>query len=117
RAEDYEKRRIMESSHVGLMREFVNRKLVDWPEFIAALITGSVAHGEARPDSDIDCILIFDQVNEAIVPAEFVWDPSSDTYCTIFETEATSGNGIQIDASRVALEEFLDQEWPEHLKH
>lgn len=107
----------MESSQTGLMREFVNRKLSGWPEFTAALIVGSVAHGEARPDSDVDCIFIFDHMNHAIVPAEFVWNPESDTYHTIFEIEATEVNGIQVDADRVELEEFMNRDWSEDLKH
>ena len=104
-------------SQVELMRQFVHRKLERWPEFVAALIVGSVAHGEARPDSDVDCVLVFDKLDEAIVPAEFVWVPATDAYHTIFEVEASEVGGIQIDAKRVALDDFRRQEWPESLKH
>ena len=65
-------------SQVALMREFVRRKLEVWPEFVAALVVGSIAHGEARSDSDVECVLVFDPLDEAIVPAEFVWVPATD---------------------------------------
>jgi hypothetical protein len=104
-------------SQVDLMRQFVQRKLEPWPEFVAALIVGSIAHGEARPDSDVDCILVFDPLDEAIVPAEFVWIPATDSCHTIFEVEASESGGIQIDAMRVALGDFRHQEWPESFKH
>ncbi len=56
-------------SQIELMRRFVHRKLEVWPEFVAGLIVGSLAHEEARPDSDVDCVLVFDKLDEAIVPA------------------------------------------------
>jgi predicted nucleotidyltransferase len=102
---------------IELMHQFVHRKLDVWPEFVAALIVGSVAHGEARSDSDVDCVLVFDKLGEAIVPAEFVWVPATDAYHTIFEVEATEVGGIQIDAKRVALDELRREEWPESFKH
>ncbi len=99
------------------MRQFVHQKLEPWPEFVAALIVGSIAHGEARLDSDVDCVLVFDPLDEAIVPAEFVWIPATDSFHTIFEVEASETGGIQIDATRVALDDFRLQEWPESFKH
>lgn len=104
-------------AQIELMRQFVHRRLEPWPEFVAALIVGSVAHGEGRPDSDVDCVLVFDALNEAIVPAEFVWVPDTDTYHTIFEVDAVEAGGLQIDAKRVALDDFLHREWPESFKH
>jgi hypothetical protein len=104
-------------SPLALMRQFVGRKLLVWPEFVAALVVGSAAHGEARPDSDVDCVLIFDKLDEAIVPAEFVWVPATDSYHTIFDVEASEVGGIQIDAKRVTLDDFCQAAWPEELKH
>ncbi len=104
-------------SQLELMRRFVVRKLNVWPEFEAALIVGSVAHGEARTDSDVDCVLVFDKLDEAIVPAEFVWKPDTDSFHTIFEVEASDVGGIQIDAKRVALDDFRSHEWSESFKH
>lgn len=104
-------------SQIVLMRQFVQQKLEPWPEFVAALVVGSIAHGEARPDSDVDCVLVFDALDEAIVPAEFVWVPATDTYHTIFEVEASDVGGIQIDATRLAVDDFQHQEWPESFRH
>jgi len=105
------------NSQMELMRRFVHRKLEVWPEFVAVLIVGSVAHEEARSASDVDCVLVFDKLDEAIVPAEFVWVPATDSYHTIFEVEASDVGGIQIDAKRVALDDFRRQEWSESFKH
>jgi hypothetical protein len=100
-----------------LARLFVERKLEVWPAFRAALVVGSVAHGEARTDSDVDCILVFSPLDERIVPAEFVWVPATDTFHTIFEVDAAAVGGVQIDARRVALEEWRDQEWEDGHRH
>jgi hypothetical protein len=95
----------------------VQRKLEVWPEFVTALNVGSVAYNEARPQSDVDCIFIFDPLDECIVPAEFIWVPSTDTYHTIFEMDAAEDGGIQIDATRMALENLRQEEWDEGRKH
>lgn len=105
------------NSQIDLMRGFVHRKLEVWPEFVAGLIVGSLAHDEARSDSDVDCVLVFDKLDEAIVPAEFVWVPATDSYHTIFDVEASDVGGIQIDATRIGLDDFRREEWSEGFKH
>ena len=100
-----------------LVRLFVERKLEVWPAFRAALLVGSVAYGEARPDSDVDCIFIFSPLDERIVPAEFVWEPTTDTFSTISEREASEVGGVQIDAQRISLDEWREQEWGDGRKH
>lgn len=104
-------------SQLEAMQQFVHRKLKPWPEFVGALVVGSIAHGEARPDSDVDCVLVFDPLNEGIVPAEFVWVPETDAFHTIFEVEASEVGGIQIDAKRMSLEDIRTLEWSESFKH
>lgn len=42
---------LMTETPIDLAREFVERELVPWPEFVAALTTGSVGHDEARSNS------------------------------------------------------------------
>ncbi len=112
---------IAHDSHVpralALMRQFVERNLEPWSEFQAALVVGSVAHGEARVDSDVDCIFLFDPLDERIVPAEFVWSPTTDTYSTIFEVDALAVGGIGIDSHRMSVAEFFSSEWEEGFKH
>lgn len=100
-----------------LTRLFIERELKVWPEFRAALIVGSIAHGENRVDSDVDCIFVFDQLDERVVPAEFVWVPQTGAYHSIFEVEASDVGGVQIDAWRVSTEEFRRSEWDEGLRH
>ncbi len=100
-----------------LTRLFIERELEVWPEFRAALIVGSVAHRENRPDSDVDCIFVFDRVDERVVPAEFVWVPQTGSYHSISEVEASDVGGVQMDAWRVSTEEFSSSEWDERLKH
>jgi hypothetical protein len=102
---------------VRLTRLFVERELEAWPEFRAALIVGSIAHAENRVDSDVDCIFVFDQLDERVVPAEFVWVPQTGSYHTIFEVEAADVGGVQIDAWRVSTAEFRSGEWDEGLRH
>ena len=98
-------------------RQFIERKLEPWPEFQAGLVVGSFAHGEARVDSDVDCIFLFDHPDERIVPAEFVWSPTTDTYSTIFEVDALAVGGIQIDARRMSVAQFCSSEWEDGFKH
>ncbi len=102
---------------IELTRLFVQRKLEIWPEFTAALIVGSVAHGEARANSDVDCVFVFEHVDERLVPAEFVWFPAMDTYHTIFDIEASDVGGVQIDAKRLSMAQFAMDEWEEGFKH
>jgi len=102
---------------VRLIRLFIEHELEVWPEFRAALIVGSIAHGENRVDSDVDCIFVFDQLDERLVPAEFVWVPQTGSYHSIFEVEASDMGGVQIDAWRVSTEEFRSGEWDEGLRH
>ena len=96
---------------VRLTRLFIDRDLEVWPEFRAALIGGSLAPGENRVDSDVDCIFVFDQLDERVVPAEFVWVPQTGSYHSIFEVEASDVGGVQIDAWRVSTEEFRSTTW------
>jgi predicted nucleotidyltransferase len=98
-------------------RLFVERQLEPWPEFLAAFVIGSVATGEARANSDVDCLFVFERLDERIVPAEFVWHPESDAISTIFEVEADQSGAVQIDSKRVELAAFLDDEWEDGLKH
>ena len=102
---------------VRLTRLFIERELEVWPEFRAALIVGSIAHGENRVDSDVDCIFVFDQLDERVVPAEFVWIPQTGSYHSIFEVEASDVGGVQIDAWRVSTGEFRGGDWDEGLRH
>jgi hypothetical protein len=111
----------MAQTAIDLAREFVERKLVPWAAFEAALITGSVGHGEARLNSDVDMILVFDPLDVRIVPGEFVWTPvASDDFHPIVgagAVEATEVGGIQIDAKRRSLDYIEKGDLADGFKH
>ena len=50
----------MERHHQAAIEKFVNRYKED-PAMIAILLAGSLAHGFARPDADIDLILVVEE--------------------------------------------------------
>lgn len=102
---------------IEMIRLFVRRKLEPYPEFSAAIIIGSVAHGEARADSDVDCVFVFDTVDERLIPAEFVWVPSTDAYYSIFAADEAMAEGVQVDAQRISVAQFAKGAWDETFRH
>jgi hypothetical protein len=97
----------MPSAPIDLARRFVEDKLAPWAQFEAALVTGSFGHGEARDDSDVDMVLVFDPLDVRIVPGEFAWIPdSAEEFHPIVgpaAVEAREVGGVQIDAKRVSI--------------
>lgn len=105
---------------IDLARQFVERKLVPWPAFEGALIVGSVAVGEARSDSDVDMILVFDPLDVRIVPGEFAWSPTDDEFYPIVGPNAVEAHeigGVQIDAKRLAIDDLESPDLPAGLLH
>jgi len=94
---------------------FVERELVPEPAVQAVMGIGSVATGLARPDSDIDAIVFLDPFDWYIVPAEFAWRPSDNTFHGIFSKEADQEECIQFDFARFDLTRWADPSvgWPE----
>jgi hypothetical protein len=106
-----------DSHLIEQLRLFITRWLKPWPEFLAAFVVGSIATGEARASSDVDCLFVFEHLDERIVPAEFVWQPETDTISTIFDVDADQSDAIQIDAKRVERATFFAADWEDGLKH
>lgn len=102
---------------IAMTRLYVARHLEIWPQFVGAIIIGSVANREARADSDVDCIFLFENVDERLVPAEFVWNPQTDDILDIFAVEAAAIGGVQIDARRVAIGDFASEVWEDGYRH
>lgn len=102
---------------IDLLARFVKLNLEEFTSFKAALIVGSHAYNEARDNSDVDCIFLFDKVDYRLVPAEFVWSLKDNAIYSTEEKEAEEVDGIQIDAKRLGLDEFLTSEWSDPLKH
>jgi hypothetical protein len=99
--------RRMAHESVELARRFVEEKLVPYPQFEAALVTGSFGHGEARDDSDVDMVLVFDPLDVRIVPGEFAWVPGgAEEFHPVVgpaAVEARDVGGVQIDAKRISI--------------
>ena len=76
---------------------------------------GSIASGLARPDSDIDAIVFLDPFDLYIVPAEFFWCASDDSFHGIFSENVTGTGCMQLDFCRLPLATWADPsfEWPE----
>lgn len=104
---------------MSLFELLVDRHLVPVPSFVGAVVIGSRVHDEHRADSDVDCVLIFEDVDERVIPGEFVWVPDDDSFHSIFEVEADEVGGAQVDAigRRVGWVEFSEEPWPEGLTH
>ena len=102
----------------ALLDVFIERHLLPVDSFVGAVLLGSRAHGEARPSSDVDVIFIFEEVDERVVPGEFVWVPEDDSFHSIFEHGVDRTSALQIDAvnRRLSWREF-DTDWPDALRH
>lgn len=106
------------SEDEALLSELIERHLLVAPEFVGLIVVGSRVHEEARSDSDLDVIVLFESVDERIIPGEFTWDADTDSFHSIFD-DVASARAIQVDAigRRIAWQDFSTQEWPEGLKH
>ena len=89
---------------VGQVREFIAARLEGEPSFRGAVITDSVAHGDARADSDVDMFLLFHPLDFAVVPGDFVWSPRLDRYFGRSERLPQDRDLLHIDARRVDLD-------------
>lgn len=89
------------------LSDFIDQILKPEPALCAVNGVGSIAFGTMRPDSDIDAVLFWDNVDPYIVPAEFIWVPESNTYHSIFEANVPE-TGIQFDFQHFDLNEWAD---------
>ena len=94
---------------------FIERELVPEPAVQAVIGIGSIVSGLARPDSDIDAIIFLDPFDWYIVPAEFKWSPSDNSFHSIFSQVFGLEECMQFDFARFDLTQWADSsfEWPE----
>jgi len=94
---------------------FIERELVPEPAVQAVIGIGSIVSGLARPDSDIDAIIFLDPFDWYIVPAEFKWCPSDNSFHSIFSQVSGLKECMQFDFARFDLTQWADSsfEWPE----
>ena len=102
---------------VGQVREFIAARLAGEPSFRGAVVTDSVAHGDARADSDVDMFLIFRPLDLAIVPGDFVWSPRLDRYFGRSEQLPEDPDLLHVDAQRVDLDRLAAGEASELERH
>lgn len=102
---------------VGQVREFIAARLAGEPSFKGAVVTDSVAHGDARADSDVDMFLIFRPLDLAVVPGDFVWSPRLDRYFGRSERLPQDPDLLHIDARRVDLDRLAAGDASELERH
>jgi predicted nucleotidyltransferase len=102
---------------VGQVRDFIAARLVGEPSFRGAVVTDSVAHGDARADSDVDMFLIFRPLDLAVVPGDFVWSPRLDSYFGRSEQLPEDPDLLHIDARRVDLDRLAADQASELERH
>lgn len=107
----------MSSSQYKLkqLEQFVDQVCVPESCVQAVIAVGSVAVGQAEPESDIDAIVFMDPLDLYAVPAEAVWFPYGGSFHGIFSPEASHPGGIQLDLLRLDLRKWQEPafEWPE----
>jgi kanamycin nucleotidyltransferase len=92
--------------------QFVERVLEPEPCVQGVIVTGSLASGTARPDSDIDAILFYDPYDPYIVPAEFRWRTSDGSFHNPFTSDpAVQADSLQLDFDRLQLAPGLGADW------
>jgi hypothetical protein len=94
---------------------FIERNLEPEPAVEAVVGIGSIASGLARQDSDIDAIIFLHPFNWYIIPAEFTWCPTDNTFHSIFNQTPVTEKWMQFDFARLDLAQWTDPsfEWPE----
>jgi hypothetical protein len=98
---------------------FVERVLAPEPAVQGVVGIGSIANGRMRPDSDIDAVIFLEPFDWYIIPGEFIWRPSDDTYHSIFTADASAVcDGLELDCLRLDFRQWTssDFEWPEGRK-
>ena len=95
---------------------FVDRVLKPAEAVQGVIGIGSISTGAIQPDSDIDIVVFFDPLDWYIIPAEFIWRPSDNSFHSIFTSDAdVRKEGVHIDALRLDLRRWSDSRfvWPE----
>jgi len=97
------------------LMNFIELELLPEPAVQAVIGIGSIANGLARPDSDIDAVVFLDPLDAYIIPAEFVWCPSDNSFHSIFSNAPGVEEGFQFDFQRFDFIQWADPsfEWPE----
>lgn len=92
-------------------KDYIHHELVHIDAVRAIIGIGSIASGDAHPDSDVDAIVFLEPFDVYAVPAEATWRKSDNSYHSIFSDVF----GLQIDFLRLDLTQWRnpDFEWLE----
>lgn len=102
---------------IGQVRDFIAARLAGETSFRGAVVTDSVAHGDARADSDVDMFLLFRPLDLAVVPGDFVWSPRLERYFGRSERLPKDPDLLHVDARRVDLDRLAAGEASELERH
>ena len=86
--------------------ELIRRELEPEPAFKGAVVTESVAQGDAREDSDVDMVLLFEPLRLDVVPGDFVWSPNRPGFRARHERSRSDADEVHFDTTRVGLDEY-----------
>ena len=97
---------------------FIGLELEPEPAFKGAVITESVAQGDARASSDIDMIVLFEPLRLDVIPGDFLWSPGDSGFRTRHEKDSPDKGGmIHFDTNRVDLAEYRKGNCPEFSRY
>jgi hypothetical protein len=99
-------------------KKFIELELEPERAFKAAVITESVAQGDARQTSDIDMIVLFDPLRLDVIPGDFLWSPDARDFLTRHaKGRADTDNMVHFDTNRVALSDYRKGICPEFSRY
>ena len=88
---------------------FIDEVLIAHPAVQGVVGIGSIATGQARPESDIDAVVFLDPLDLYVVPAESFWRRSEGTFHSIFSPAAKrETEGLFLDIQRYGLRQWRD---------
>lgn len=98
------------------LQQFIRQVIMPEESVQAVIGIGSLAHGRARPDSDIDAVLFLDPFDWYVVPAEFIWLPADNSFHSVFSDDPDiRQEGLHFDLRRLDWRRWADPDfdWPE----
>ena len=99
-------------------KKFIELELEPERAFKAAVVTESVAQGDARQTSDIDMIVLFDPLRLDVIPGDFLWSPDARDFLTRHaKGRAHTENMVHFDTNRVALSDYKKGICPEFSRY
>ena len=97
---------------------FIGLELEPELAFKGAVITESVAQGDARATSDIDMIVLFEPLRLDVIPGDFLWSPEEPGFRTRHEKDDSDTAGmIHFDTNRVDMAEYRKGNCPEFWRY